>query len=328
MKSRRVLVVGGAGYVGAQLVKRMVGEGIPTRVLDTFWFGDHVLSEIKPLEVVKGDVRHADSVRVALREIDTVIHLACISNDPSFDLNPSLGKSVNLDSFLPFLKECQNAGVSKFIYASSSSVYGIKQEPLVTEELSLEPLTDYSKYKAECENILLNENLRNMVRCVVRPATVCGYSPRQRFDLVVNILTASALTQGAITVMGGSQYRPNLHIDDMAESYISLLRAEGGKIDNQIFNIGSDNLTLSEIAQNVKDVVGRELPINVKETNDLRSYRIESRKIKDFIGFEPKRSVRNAIEDIVNNFEANKFGNNLFGSDYINIKKMQDLQLG
>lgn len=328
MKSKRVLVVGGAGYVGSQLVKRMVIEGIPTRVLDTFWFGDHVLKEIQPLEVVKGDVRNSDSVRVALREISTVIHLACISNDPSFDLNPSLGKSVNLDSFLPFLKACQKAGVSKFIYASSSSVYGIKQEPLVTEELSLEPLTDYSRYKAECEKILLNENLNQMVKCVVRPATVCGYSPRQRFDLVVNILTASALTRGAITVMGGSQYRPNLHIDDMAESYISLLNAEESKIDNQIFNIGGGNLTLSEIAQNVKDVIGKELPIKVRETDDLRSYRIESRKIKDAIGFEPKRSVRNAIDDIVKNFKDKKFGDDLFGSDYINIKKMQDLRLG
>lgn len=328
MKLKRVLVVGGAGYVGSQLVKKMVIAGIPTRVLDTFWFGDHVLNEIQPLEVVKGDVRNSDSVRVALREISTVIHLACISNDPSFDLNPSLGKSVNLDSFLPFLKECQKAGVSKFIYASSSSVYGIKQEPLVTEELSLEPLTDYSRYKAECEKILLNENLNQMIRCVVRPATVCGYSPRQRFDLVVNILTASALTRGAITVMGGSQYRPNLHIDDMAESYISLLNAEESKIENQIFNIGGGNLTLSEIAQNVKDVIGKELPIKVKETDDLRSYRIESRKIKDAIGFEPKRSVHNAIEDIVKNFKDKKFGDDLFGSDYINIKKMQDLRLG
>jgi len=194
--------------------------------------------------------------------------------------------------------------------------------------LSLEPLTDYSRYKAECEKIIFNENLNHMVRCVVRPATVCGYSPRQRFDLVVNILTASALTHGAITVMGGSQYRPNLHIDDMAESYISLLNAQESKIDNQIFNIGSDNLTLSEIAQNVKDVIGKELPIKVKDTDDLRSYRIESRKIKDAIGFEPKRSVRNAIEDIVKNFKDNKFGDNLFGSDYMNIKKMQDLQLG
>ena len=328
MELKRVLVVGGAGYVGAQLVKAMVNEGIPTRVLDTFWFGNNILKEIWPLEIIKGDVRNLNAIREALRGIDCVIHLACISNDPSFDLNPGLGKSVNLDSFLPFLKECHKFGVRKFIYASSSSVYGIKQEPLVTEDLTLEPLTDYSKYKAECEEILLNENLNQMVRCVVRPATICGYSPRQRFDLVVNILTASALTQGAITVMGGGQYRPNLHIDDMVDSYISLLNADEKKIDSQIFNVGGDNLTLSEIANRVREVVDHDLPIQVKETNDLRSYRVESSKIRNAIGFKPKRSVGDAIEDILKAFTAKKFGDDLFGSDYINIKKMQDLQLG
>lgn len=328
MKSMRVLVVGGAGYVGSQLVTMMVNRGIPTRVLDTFWFGDKVLKNIHSLEVVKGDIRNLNSVRQALFGIDTVIHLACISNDPSFDLNPDLGKSVNLDSFLPFLRECKNFGVRKFLYASSSSVYGIKQEPFVTEELTLEPLTDYSKYKAECEEILLNEDLGQMIKCIVRPATVCGYSPRQRFDLVVNILTASALTNGTITVMGGGQYRPNLHIDDMAECYISLLSSEDVKINNQVFNVGGDNLTLDQIALNVRDVLGKDIPIQVKQTDDMRSYRIESRKIKHAIGFMPKKSVRDAISDLVISFHANKFDDDLFGANYINIKKMQQLQLG
>ena len=328
MKSMRVLVVGGAGYVGSQLVTMMVNRGIPTRVLDTFWFGDKVLKNIHSLEVVKGDIRNLNSVRQALFGIDTVIHLACISNDPSFDLNPDLGKSVNLASFLPFLRECKNFGVRKFLYASSSSVYGIKQEPFVTEELTLEPLTDYSKYKAECEEILLNEDLGQMIKCIVRPATVCGYSPRQRFDLVVNILTASALTNGTITVMGGGQYRPNLHIDDMAECYISLLSSEDVKINNQVFNVGGDNLTLDQIALNVRDVLGKDIPIQVKQTDDMRSYRIESRKIKHAIGFMPKKSVRDAISDLVISFHANKFDDDLFGANYINIKKMQQLQLG
>jgi nucleoside-diphosphate-sugar epimerase len=328
MTSKRVLVVGGAGYVGSQLVKRMVEQDIPTRVLDTFWFGEHTLREIHPLEILKGDMRDLSVVREALSGVDTVIHLACISNDPSFDLNPSLGKSVNLDSFLPFLNECQLVGVRRFIYASSSSVYGIKREPSVTEDLTLEPLTDYSRYKAECERILLEGFSDRLVACVVRPATVCGFSSRQRFDLVVNILTASALTRGAITLMGGSQYRPNLHIEDMVDCYLSLLSSEDKKIRNQIFNVGGDNLQLSQIAESVREVVSRNIPINVTETDDLRSYRIESGKIEKVIGFVPKRSVRDAIEDLVNKFKANKFNKDLFGSDYINIKKMQELNLG
>ena len=328
MNSRRVLVVGGAGYVGSQLVKKMVAEGIPTRVLDTFWFGDHVLSDIHPLEFIKGDVRDLDSVRQSLIGVDTVIHLACISNDPSFDLNPSLGKSVNLDSFLPFLLECKKFGVRKIIYASSSSVYGIKQEKQVTEELILEPLTDYSKYKAECERILLNEDLGDMVKCIVRPATICGFSPRQRFDLVVNILTASALTRGYIMVMGGDQYRPNLHIDDMVDCYIALLSSRDSEINYQVFNVGGDNLTLNQIAQNVRNVINTDLPIELKDTDDFRSYRIDSTKIKDCIGFSPRRTVQDAVTDLVQKYHANAYDDNLFGSSYINIKKMHELSLG
>ena len=211
----RILVTGGAGYVGAVLVPALLARGCKVRVLDLYVFGDDVLDAVRDhpgLEQIRGDLRDQDLLRRSLAGCDAVIHLACISNDPSFELDPALGRSINYDAFFPLVQLSKKHGVKRFIYASSSSVYGIKEEENVTEELELKPLTDYSKYKALCEDVLLKERGPGFATLILRPATVCGYSPRLRLDLSVNILTNLAYHKREITVFGGEQRRPNLHI--------------------------------------------------------------------------------------------------------------------
>src|SRR6267154_373276 len=224
----RVLVTGGAGYVGAVLVPKLLEAGYKVTVLDLYMYGEDVLKECRSnpgLREVKGDIRDGEVVKQALNGCDSVIHLACISNDPSFELNPELGRSINLDSFVPLVRASKSVGVKRFVYASSSSVYGVKEGVEVTEDLSLEPLTDYSKFKAECEALLEKEKAPGFVTVTIRPATVCGYSPRQRLDVVVNILTNLGYHKGEISVFGGSQLRPNIHIEDMTDAYLLLLAA-------------------------------------------------------------------------------------------------------
>src|SRR5882672_5479217 len=211
---KRVMVTGGAGYVGSSLVPKLLDAGYAVSVLDLYLYGDDLFKDLRGnpgLREVKGDLRDPESVARALEGADAVIHLACISNDPSFDLDPSLGKSINFDCFRPLVKASKDAGVKRFIYASSSSVYGIKQDPSVTEDLPLQPLTDYSKFKAMCEEVLEDEREAGFTTVTLRPATVCGYAPRLRLDLTVNILTSLAVNKGQITVFGGDQLRPNIH---------------------------------------------------------------------------------------------------------------------
>ena len=331
MAKRTVVVFGGGGYVGAVLVPMLLSEGYAVRVFDTFWYGNKVFAaEFKNpnLQLITGDVRDLEAVTSGLRGATDVIHLACISNDPSFDLDPKLGKSINLDSFEPTVNAIKHSSVERFIYASSSSVYGVRDEKRITEDLSLSPLTDYSKYKARCEEILLNESLNDKVVTIVRPATVCGYSTRQRLDLVVNILTTTALGHNEIKVFGGQQYRPNLHIADMVESYLALLEASPKSINQEVFNIGSKNLTVREIAEAVREEVGKEIEIQFLETNDLRSYRVDSSKIQKHIGFSPKFTVNDAIKDLKNNFGEFKSSDPLSDPRYINIARMKELKLG
>lgn len=325
-----ILVIGGAGYVGSELVPALLDSGKKVRVLDTFWYGSKHLEKLNhpKLELFQADMRDSSRVKEALEGIDEVIHLACISNDPSFDLNPHLGKSINLDSFLPIVRVIKNSSVIKFIYASSSSVYGIREEEKVTEELDLKPLTDYSKFKAECEKIMLNEFNDDKTVTVVRPATICGYSRRQRFDLVVNILTVHALINRHVKVFGGSQFRPNLHIKDMVRAYLCLLNANHDSVHKEIFNIGSKNLTVTEIAEAVQKEIDPQIPIEHVETNDLRSYRIDSSKILAKVGFAPDLKVNDAISELKSKFVEFESSNPLEDSRYINILKMKELKLG
>ena len=324
-KTSSVLVTGGAGYVGAVLVPELLKNNYKVKVLDLYLYGEDVLDSVKTnqnLKQIKGDIRDAALLKKELKGVDSVIHLACISNDPSFELNPGLGKSINYDSFLPLVKISRDSGVSRFIYASSSSVYGVKNEENVNEELSLEPLTDYSKYKALCEEVLLKEAAPGFTVLVYRPATVCGYSPRQRLDLSVNILTNLAVNKGEITVFGGEQKRPNIHIKDVVDAYLVALKADALLISNKIFNVGYENYTVKKIAEMVKGVVGDQVAIKYSKTDDLRSYHISSKKIEKELGFKPRHSVEEAIKDLVEAFELGKIQDPLNNIRYYNIKTM------
>ena len=328
-KKRNILIFGGGGYVGTRLSEQLAAAGHRVLAFDTFWYGANF--RISPedknnLTILRGDIRDIERVDAALIGIDTIIHLACISNDPSFELNPRLGREINFESFRPIVLAAKNRGVQQFIYASSSSVYGIKQEENVTEDLPLEPLTDYSKYKAMCEEILLKETSSNFACTVVRPATICGYSPRQRFDLAVNILTNHAVNNGEITVFGGKQFRPNLHIEDMIDAYKHLLMQNPNKIEGEVFNVGGKNLTLNSIAEIVSQITQIK-KIKYQETDDLRSYRVDSSLIANKIGFEPTRGVDNAVKDLLQAFSKNNFEYSLSNSLYFNVKRMKELNL-
>ncbi len=330
MEKRIVVVFGGAGYVGSALTPELLSAGYAVRVFDTFWYGKNVFENQNKnpnLHLITGDIRNQQEVSDALKGATDVIHLACISNDPSFDLNPKLGKSINLDSFPPLVRIAKNSGVRRFIYASSSSVYGIKVEEKVTEELNLEPLTDYSKFKAECEKIILQSHSSDFRCTVLRPATICGVSNRQRFDLSVNILTNHAINRKRITIFGGSQFRPNLHIQDMVRAYLHVLREEK-KIDRAIYNVGGENLSLNQIATKVREQINPDLIVEYSETNDLRSYRVDSTKIFEELEFKPIYSVDQAITDINNSFLQHKYVNSLENPIYFNINRMKELGLG
>ena len=324
---KKIFITGGAGYVGAVLVPHLLEKGFEVTVLDLMIYGEHVLQRHDNLNAVKGDIRDQDLLKKLISGHDAVIHLACISNDPSFEMNPELGKSINLDAFRPLVEISKNSNVKRFFYASSSSVYGIKDEPNVHEETILEPLTDYSIFKAECEKILAEYQSDDFTTTTIRPATVCGYSPRQRLDVVVNILTNLAYHKREISIFGGDQLRPNIHIADMVEAYMVLLRAPKEKIAGQIFNAGYENQSVKEIAETVKNVVGEDVKLITTPTDDNRSYHISSNKIKTELGFVAKHTIRDAVEDLCTAFEDNLLPNSLDDQMYFNIKRMQNLEL-
>src|SRR5712675_1400628 len=321
-----VLVTGGAGYVGSNLVPKLLAAGYRVTVLDLCIYGD-VLAPHPQLRIVSGDLRNSEHVAIALQGCDAVIHLACISNDPSFDLDPHLGRSINFDCFRPLVKASKDVGVRRFIYASSSSVYGIRDEPNVHEDLPLLPLTDYSKYKAMCEDVLIEEREPGFVTVILRPATVCGYARRLRLDLTVNILTNLAINNGKITVFGGEQLRPNIHVEDMTDLYLLLLEAPAAAVDGKIWNPGYHNLKVIEIAENVRAKIGNNVEIVVTPTDDHRSYHVSSERIRHDLGFLASRTVENAIVDLREAFSAGKVPNSMTDDRYYNIKRMQNRRL-
>ncbi len=325
---KNVLVTGGAGYVGAVLVPKLLKAGYHVKVIDLYIYGEDVLEKHPHLKQIKGDIRDTKLLEKEIPGTDAIIHLACISNDPSYELNPTLGKSINYDAFLPLVAIAKKEKVQRFIFASSSSVYGLKDQPNVTEDLALEPLTDYSKYKALCEEHLLKEQNKDFTVLILRPATVCGYSPRLRLDLTVNILTNHAINKKCITVFGGQQKRPNIHINDVADLYVQSLQMPSEKIAGKIFNAGYENHTLDDIAGMVKNILQESsLEIVHQSTDDNRSYHISSEKIARELGFRPRHTIEDAIVDLKNAFAAGKIPNAMTDSRYYNIKTMQKINL-
>ena len=325
---KKVLVTGGAGYVGHVLTPRLLAAGYEVTVYDSLFFGCRLPNDPK-LRVIKGDIRDTAKLAAALQGQDAVLHLACISNDASFELDENLSKTINYDCFEPLVKAARDARVKRFVYCSSSSVYGVSNSPQVTEEHPLVPLTLYNKFKGMCEPLLWKHMTDDFTCVTIRPATVCGYSPRTRLDLSVNILTNHAVNKGAITVFGGSQMRPNLHIEDMVDAYELMLNAPHQKIHGQVFNIGFENHSIASIAKMVQKIVREEMPekgpieIVTTPSNDNRSYHVNSDKIRQVLGFAPRRTIEDAVRDL-----ARAFGNHLlqdsFDNDwYYNVRTMK-----
>jgi len=323
---KNILVIGGAGYVGTHLVSELIKKKYSVTVFDLFIYGNF-LEKNNNLDIIKGDIRDLKLLGSVIKNFDCVIHLACISNDPSFDLNPQLGKSINFDPFEDLIKICKNEGIKRFIYASSSSVYGVKLEKDVDENSSLEPLTDYSKYKALCEDILLKYNNKDFTCCVVRPATVCGYSKRQRLDLVVNILTNLAYNKGEISVYGGEQLRPNINIKDMSNVYLFLINQPKQLISGEVFNIGFENYSVNTLCNLVIRNIKHKVLIKHLKSEDNRSYHISSKKIQKKLGFKNHFNIEDAIKELVNIFKKKILIDPLNNEIYFNIKRMKSLGL-
>ena len=308
---KNLLITGGSGYVGSRLIFKLLEE-TKLKIInyDISLFGDAHLPKNERLIYCKNDITNPVDFEKAIvnNNIDTVLHLACISNDPTYELNSGLSKKINYDCFEDLVKISKKNNVKKFIYASTCSVYGISDSPNVIETNELKPITDYNKYKALCEPILKKYLDDSFTGIIIRPATVCGFSEKMRFDLTVNILTNFAYNKGYIRVFGGKQSRPNLHIDDMCELYKKLISQDITKINGEIFNVGTENLKILEVAEKVKSVMQKKLnkndiEIRVEESADIRSYMINSDKIKNILGFQFKKTVTNAIEDLCDAFE-------------------------
>jgi len=335
---KKVLVVGGAGYVGAVLIPKLIKAGYFVRVFDLYIFsrsrklgadifGDFINNP--KFQQIKGDVRDRDAINLAVKGMDAVIHLACLSNDPSVEIDRSLGKSINYLSFFPFLNAVNEHKVKRLIFASTPSVYGVKTEDEVTESLPLEPLTDYGLYKVFCEKAI-TDIIDNKVTdwVIIRPSTVCGYSPRMRLDLSVNILTNLAINKGVINVFGGKQQRPNIHIEDVADLYLKMLKYPSSRISGEIFNAGNENLSILQIAQKVKKIVGRDVKIVVEDSSDdNRSYRVSWKKINKNLGWRPKHSIEDAIRDLVLAFKKGNIPNSLSDNIYYNVKRIREIGL-
>lgn len=330
---KKVLVTGGAGYIGARLIPKLLAEGYAVRVLDAQFFSGGLdrLAGQPQLESVRGDIRDKAAVEHALRGIHTVVHLAAVANDPSFDADPRLSRSINIDCLPYLMRTAKRSGCRRFIYASSASVYGVNAAPIVDESQPCVPVTDYNRYKAQGEAVLFDLADESFETIAVRAATVCGMSCRQRLDLTVNVLTASALANGRITVFGGHQYRPNVHIADLCRLYALLVKSDSlGSLQGRAINVGDENHTVADIALQVKRIVdlyfGTDVPVQAVASDDIRSYRLDSTLIHREFGFEFAYSIRDAVLELCEQWQEGRFkdsSNVLADPRYHNLLNMR-----
>lgn len=309
----RVLVTGGAGYLGCILVPKLLDLGYTVDVLDTLWFGREPLAGFinhERFTLHEGDIRDQDAVNALLASTrpDAVIHLAAISNDPSSEIDHDLTRSVNRVAMEQVMRAAKAHGVARFLYASSASVYGIKQTEDVTEDLSLEPITLYARFKAEGEEVLNSLIDDDFCGVSVRAATVCGVSPRLRLDLTINILTEHAVKRGEIRVFGGAQMRPNIHIEDLTDLYCQLLTAPAETINGKAFNVSNRNASVGALAEMIRGVIDPSVNIRVVPTDDLRSYHLSAEKLTRELGFRPTRPLEQAVQELKTALEDGRFG--------------------
>ena len=300
--ANKVLIMGGGGHVGTVLAKRLLDSGYQVKVLDTFWFGDF-LPVHSNISKIQADIRDQRLVDQALKDVDTVIQLACLSNDPTSNLDPDLTKAINYTACRNVIHQAKRKGVQRFIYASSASVYGVRDEANITEDMVLVPITLYSKYKAEVEQELFSVGDGNFTTVAVRNSTVCGYSPRMRLDTIVNIFVMVALEKGAITVEGGQQLRPLICMSDLVDFYQLLLEVEKGRIHQQSFNVSAENYKVLDVAKMVQEKIPCEL--NFMDWTDPRSYHVSTEKVFKILGYRPTRTIADAIDEVKEAFEKN-----------------------
>lgn len=304
---RAVFVTGGSGYIGSVMVPALVMADWQVVSFDREFFGRGAFEHPR-LTRVHGDVRDEPALGAALRSrpFDAVIHLAAVSNDPGSDIDPELTRQINGLACANVMRLAKRAGIKRFLYASSASVYGIKTEPDVNESLALEPLTLYAKYKAEGEAVLRSLVSDDFVGVSVRSATVCGPSPRLRLDLTINILTHQAITKRKLTVFGGTQLRPNVHVADLADFYLALLTAPAAAVNGEAFNVSFSNASVRELADQVVRCVDPTIPIEVTPSNDLRSYSLTAARAQRVLGFTPRRTVTDAILELTAEYRAGR----------------------
>jgi nucleoside-diphosphate-sugar epimerase len=327
-----IFVTGGAGYCGSLLVPKLLGLGYKVTVYDMMFFDcKHLPVNHNNLQLIQGDIRDIEAISKAMNGHEVFLHLACISNDSSFELNEAVSTSINMHAFEPMVVAAKKAGFRRFIYASSSSVYGVSTAKDVKEDHPLVPLTLYNKYKGMCEPILNKLGTDEFIVTTFRPATVCGYAPRLRLDLSVNILTNHAIINNEIKVFGGEQLRPNLDVRDYVNTCLVLLNAPDRLIHKDVFNVGYQNMSIREIANLVKKVVLEQFPekqeilITTTPSDDHRSYHINSDKIQNLLNFSPKFSVEDAIRSLCLAFKDKKIPNSMEDDSYFNIRTMKKL---
>jgi nucleoside-diphosphate-sugar epimerase len=333
MNAKSILVTGGFGYVGSRLTPHLLELGHRVRVIDLMLYTNSGLTALKKhpkfadwksrFELIEGDIRDPEAVGRATSGVDTIIHLAAISNDPTGDIDEVLTRQVNFDAIGLLLATARANGVKRFINASSSSVFGIKDVPDVTEQLEPEPLTFYSKYKMLSEWLVVSAASPDFCAVNIRPATICGYSPRQRFDLTVNKLTADAVRKKLITVHGGEQRRPNVGITDMINLYGILIDTDAKLINGRTFNFGFENHKVIDIAKIIQgELSGMNVEIKVTDTLDKRDYHITSDKIVKTLGYKPVSSIRAEVASLRQALESGAFGD-IDAPEHYNMKFMK-----